>query len=380
MRISKTIAITTAAALVSVATFFPKSVMAEKAMLTLKAIPDSAAIANFEKECPNLAKWLKGPARERAIEIAANTAGIKYAPEARKPPEAERNDAEAASALSDLNGQINRYSDLTASERAGLEKKVNENGDAGLISRLNSAKEASGEPAPSKQSASPVAGAGTGETEVAEVHAVVQPTVAGIPAKAAGADIGALYGQVNLYSELSAPERAELEKKVMESDNSGLINYFNQAKENAAPAAKEAEPAKADSAPAQAVEPEQLPAKKVEIARAPHVKAKAAPVPKPAVTEPKVAAVGKATETMAKDATALKDSLQSAITACYGRINMMGNETFAADSAEIAGAIGKMEAVVGKAFPSGNEWAEYKMRHLKEYFAGACSAISGRNE
>jgi len=370
MRISKTIAITTAAALVTVAAFFPKSVMAEKTMPSLKAATDSAAIAAFEKKCPNLAKWLTGAARERAIGMAANTAGIKYAPDARKPPEAEKNGTEAASALSDLNSQINRYSDLTASERAELEKKVNENGDAGLISRFNSAKEASGEPAPGNQSASPAA-------DAQPLVPAEQPTVETPPAKSAGADIGALYGQVNLYSDLSAPERAELEKKVMESNNSGLINYFNQAKENAAPAAKEAEPAKADSAPAQVVELEPIVIEKRDGGHVPPVKAEETRVrveATPAAVEPEAEV---ANLQAGKDVAALKDSLQAAITECYARINMMEG---AADSAEIAGAIGQIEAVVGKAFPSGNAWAEYKMRHLKEYFAGACNAISGKNE
>ena len=395
---------------IAVGALFFRPVKAEAAMASkadsAKVITREEAIANYEKECPDFAGRLTGATREYMIAYAAKAKGLTYvAPtkvidtptlrvEARE-EEATREvkpivDAGAAGALSDLNGQINRYSDLTASERSELEGKVKENGDAGLISRLKSAKEASGEPAPGNQGASQVAGAGAEEAAPADAQqlapaeqptvAGVQPTVENAPAKAAGAGIGALYGQVNLYSDLSEPERAELEKQVMESGNAGLVNYFNQAKANAAPVAKEIEPAKADSAQEQFVELEPIIVEKAKTEPAPPAKVEAAPIPveaTPAAVEPEVEVVTKAPE---KDVAVLKDSLQSAITECYSRINMMEEGTFAADSAEIAGAIGKIEAVVGKAFPSGNEWAEYKMRHLKEYFAGACSAISGRNE
>ena len=402
MRI-KRIPVKTAAVLLAglaVGTLFFKPVKAEAAMLPSKADTISMTtramvVANYEKECPDLVPWLSGEVREYMIEYAARAKGLAYVPpEAAKAREEEATrevkpivDAGAAGALSDLNGQINRYSDLTASERSELEGKVKENGDAGLISRLKSAKEASGEPAPGNQGASQVAGAGAEEAAPADAQqlapaeqptvAGVQPTVENAPAKAAGAGIGALYGQVNLYSDLSEPERAELEKQVMESGNAGLVNYFNQAKANAAPVAKEIEPAKADSAQEQFVELEPIIVEKAKTEPAPPAKVEASPVPveaTPAAAEPEVEVVTKAPE---KDVAALKDSLQAAITECYARINMMES---AADSAEIARAIAGIADVMGGGLPAGNEWAEYKMRHLREYFAGACSALSGRKE
>jgi|GEM_PF-4780258 len=77
MRISKT-TVVAAAFMLSAAALFSKQVMAEKAILQLKATPDSAAIANFEKNCPDAAKWLTGEAREKAIAMAAKTAGITF--------------------------------------------------------------------------------------------------------------------------------------------------------------------------------------------------------------------------------------------------------------------------------------------------------------
>ena len=74
------------------------SLMVEKAMSQTRAAFDSAAIANFESKCPNLAKWLTGPAREKAIALAAEKAGIKYGAFDAPKPEARKEDVTPAKA------------------------------------------------------------------------------------------------------------------------------------------------------------------------------------------------------------------------------------------------------------------------------------------
>ncbi|GEM_PF-3201450 len=299
-------------------------------------------------------------------------------------PKAEVREEDAAplasntNAIDELNDQINKYSDLTASERAKLGEKVLENGDAGLVSRYNSAKKIYGAPAPAEEIAVPV---DTGETPTATKTPEAQPSAASVPEKAVGVDIGALYDQVNGYSRLDADERAELDAKVMESGNASLIGYYTKVKKNAAPVEivkpeAATEPARTDSA----VEEISQLSNEAENVESEKTKPVETLVPVEVKIEPSVKPVEKVAETAPKYLSTLKDSLQDAISACQDRINLMSEGTFAADSAAIAEAIGEIGAIMSRGLPVGDVWAEYKLRHLKEYFSGACERFSGRSE
>ena len=79
--------------LLSAAVLLSKPVMAEKAMLQSKSTPDSSAAAsNFQSKCPNLANWLTGAAKDKAIAMAAEKAGIKIGAFDAAQPLARKND------------------------------------------------------------------------------------------------------------------------------------------------------------------------------------------------------------------------------------------------------------------------------------------------
>ena len=371
MRISKTIAVTAAVAIVSAAALFSKPVMAERAMLQLRAPPDSAMIANFEKERPYLAKWLTGTAKEKALEIFAKGKNLAYVapvtniPAAGKVREEDIKPlASNASEINSLYDQVNKYSDLSEAERAELGKKVAVSGDADLIDTYNEAKAKCKAPAvlpasAAKKGAKPAAtGKGAGKTVIEETQAVVP-----VAPSVEKTDINALYDQVNKYSDLSETERAELGKKVAASNDTDLIDTYNEAK------AKCKAPV-VIPVPVETKAPTILPTPAAKKGATPAAKGKDAGK---TVVEETQTVVLVAPASLA----ALKDSLSKAVNVCYDSINSMTPENYLETGINVGKAIEGIDAIIKKSFPKDDPWARYTMTNLKEYYADACAAMQG---
>ncbi|MFA6907588.1 MAG: hypothetical protein WC263_02065 [Candidatus Micrarchaeia archaeon] len=412
MRISKALTITTAVAF-SAAMLFSKPVMAERAMLQLKAAPDSAAIANFRKECPNLAKWLpEGPAREKAIELAAARKGIRYAPGAEKQlaanareenvkaPEMTGSNDAAASAINALSDQVNKYADLTPAERQKLGEDIAKSGDADLIAAYADAK-AKGGSAPDAQPSSASSGtlenaAKTAADAIVETGTVAAKTGTDAPkaiaTPAAEEKINELYNSINKYADLTGAEQEALGKAVAETENAELAGAYDEAKANykakeqpkapAKPAVNE-QPVEIENAIPEP-EPKQVAAEKQAKQPAPEgtlppqpakVEKKAEPAP---VMAKEAEGAPTVKEAASKNLAPLKDSLNRAINECYEAINAMAPETYGADSARIAGAMGKIRGIMDRGFPKGDNWVGYTWKNLSEYFVQTCEAMQPR--
>ena len=397
MRISTKPIILTTAVIISAAALFPKTVMAEKAMFRLKAPADSAmsAVANFEKECPNLANWLPaGPARERAIELAAARKGITYTPGTGTPSAAKAREedvkplASNTSAVDALYSKLNQYADLTPAERQKLDTDIAKSGDEKLIAAYADTKTKNGGvPASQPDNTSGGAVDKTAATAMGdETYSKVVETGTSASkatiAPSAEEKINELYGSINKYADLTDAERDALGKQVMETGNSDLIGTYNETKANYQPKAT-SPPAKETDGMAIEVEgaaqPETdavLPALIV----VPPTPEKVVKKPESQVTEESDATAPVVPKTAPRNLAALKDSLNTAINECYNVMNAMTPETVAADSAKVAGAMGEIRAIMDKSFPKNDPWAEYTWKNLSEYFTQSCEATHARKD
>ncbi|MCX6770699.1 MAG: hypothetical protein NTX79_01455 [Candidatus Micrarchaeota archaeon] len=226
MRISRALIVPAAVAAIVITGLFSKPVMVEAAMLasrtdSTKTITRDEAFALVQKNSPNLANWLTGAALERMMARIAGENNLSYNPNA-KPKVSSGPSPDEINALYD---QVNNYAGLTPAERAELGTKVAASGDGGLIGTYNELKVkyestlAKTKDTKEEQKAEPT------KTSNAENENVTDNVSTPVDA------VGALYGQVNQYADLSEGERAELGKKVTASGDANLIDTYKEVKD-----------------------------------------------------------------------------------------------------------------------------------------------------
>jgi len=402
--------------------FFVKALPAEKPLQFPAGKADTTGLAKANRTADSLlkadypylyAKCMEASGKGNEVAPAASkpAAGNEFAA---LPAEAREKDvkpaevpAESGSNIGALYDALNKYSDLTGAEREELGKKVMASGNAALIKSYNEVKAASApveKPKPADTAAKPTIPQKSVETKTGPAQKKAEkpkpaekktgkpaeqkpvPIASNVekpkaPPAAEKIDIGALYDQLNMYSDLGEAERAELGGKVAASGNAALIKSYNEVKAASAPAVPKAEPKKGDSSGyAVTLSPriEERVAKKTppekQDARKKSLKNTEVKLYKQGATNPEVIKA-----VVPVNLAALKDSLEKAIGVCYDSINLMPAENFEASRARIADAIGKIEAIMLQKFPKNDPWVEYRLYHLKKYFDGACNA-AGRKE